>query len=208
MSAIHNLSPFFRLRLVLVSCILIVAVVLFFKRNDAPSSSEETASHDGGAELSPQPESEPAAKIERRADLLVWEKAVDEIIRTNENPDQVFSHLLQLVRTSPGPAQGVIAKHLSNLATDENFPQILPFLKDQSMHRRFHVVLAAELLNRKNSIKLPTLLDIAKTEWHPFREKAMTFLCQLTQKDAGDNWDQWSMIVDQILQEENKASAP
>jgi hypothetical protein len=180
--------------------------VSYLKRNQTSEPSPGTALPSSGSDRERDSRTAVSVEITRTADLLPWERAVDEIIRTNENPDVIFSKLLQLVQKAPGPAQGIIARHLSNLATDENFAALIPLFKDQTLHPRFHVIVAAELLNRKNSIKLPGLLDIASSEWHPFQAKAMNFLCQLTHQDVGENWDQWRSIIHQILQQENPAN--
>lgn len=140
-------------------------------------------------------------KLSRDKTLLPWEKAVDEILSSTDDPGAVFSKLAGLVKESPIPAQGMIARHLVNLATDENFAEILPLLTDRTLNGRLHVLLGAELMNRTNAIKLPALLDIASCEWHPFREKALTFLCQLTRQDAGQDWAEWRKIIAGTLAE-------
>jgi hypothetical protein len=182
--------------------LIICLVVEFLDLNQKSPQPNDPSPGNDNTDAPAQAASQFPAKIGKSSEILAWEKAVDEIITSTEDPDKVLTRMVALVKESPGPAQGVIARHLVNLATDENYPEILPLMTDRSLNRRLHVLLAAELMNRKDAIKLPGLLQIASLEWHPFREKALNFLCQLTQQDAGEDWAAWKNIVNKALEQE------
>ncbi|NBT57759.1 hypothetical protein EBT16_03140, partial [bacterium] len=62
------------------------------------------------------------------------------------------------------------------LADEGAFEEAFALMDERSLSSKFHKTIAAELLNQRDGIKLPGLLKLASSEWHPFRSKALSLL--------------------------------
>jgi hypothetical protein len=61
-----------------------------------------------------------------------------------------------------------------------------------------------DLLNRRNTLKLPMLLAIASNTDHPLAGQAKDMLELFLQTDYGTNWNQWSDAVTTWLQQNSQ----
>lgn len=60
-------------------------------------------------------------------------------------------------------------------------------------------VLFADLMDRPDELRLPTLMTIARNSSHPYAEAARTNLDLLLGKDYGQDWPKWEAAVRQKL---------
>lgn len=62
-------------------------------------------------------------------------------------------------------------------------------------------VLLDDVLNRPNSLKLPALLEVARSAQHPKAAEAKDFLELFLEEDYGADWDKWQAGMEQWLKE-------
>ncbi|MEI6714294.1 MAG: hypothetical protein WCO60_11115 [Verrucomicrobiota bacterium] len=185
---------------------LLLLIYLIGPAGDVEKAKPELLRAQDGAKVSAPAVSGDTQKaiLNTSAEISPWEKALSDAIDSSEDHSVICAKLIEMLKTASAPAQGVIAKHITNLANDTDFEKLIPYLSDQSMGKTFHEVVAADLLNRPDAIKLPNLLKVASQSWHPLQQKSLEFLRILTQEDAGEDWAQWEVIVKQKL---NKPSS-
>lgn len=189
--------------------LLLALYVLFF--NEQPNTPQPTPALPPTAQSQTPPAEAPEAPkfpTLSQNQQLPWEDAVSAAIDSSKDPSHVFHQLIAILKDAPLAAQGVLAKHLTNVASDDDFLAILPYIGDRAMSKQFHTVIATDLLNRPDAIKLPALLQVASSEWHPLHAQCLTFLTALTQENAEDDWAKWKEIVAAKLAPKPPESTP
>jgi len=131
--------------------------------------------------------------------LPLWERKIDEALRSNAEPPAVAQLLLQQVPTMPGEGQAASARHIANLIPDKDYLTVLPYVQNTRLDPGFQEVIVAESLNRADSVKLPVLLAAARTPQHPMAEIAKSTLAFLLDADHGTDWGKWEAAVKQSL---------
>jgi hypothetical protein len=132
--------------------------------------------------------------------LPLWERKIDEALRSNAEPPAIAQLLLQQVPSMPGEGQAASARHIANLIPDKDYLTVLPYVQNTRLDPGFQEVMVAESLNRADSVKLPVLLAAARTPQHPMAEIAKSTLVFLLDADHGTDWAKWEAAVRQSLQ--------
>jgi hypothetical protein len=181
-----------------VLCALLAGGFYFFPSQPAPEI--PPARPENRLDLENQsPGSDAPLALSRAEELQPWERAVEKAILDSADTSSAFRALLPSLQSAPAAAQGVLAKHLTNLASDEDFASLIPPLFNRSLHSEFHRIIANDLLNRPDELKLPTLRDLIFTPWHPMREFAHEILVKLTLEDGEMDWGKWEEIIKNSL---------
>jgi len=146
---------------------------------------------------------EPTAKTEAApaAEVLpLWERKIDEALRSTAEPPAIAQLLLQQVPSMPGEGQAASARHIANLIPDNDYLTVLPYVQNTRLDPGFQEVIVAESLNRSDAVKLPVLLAAARTPQHPMAELAKSTLVFLLDADHGTDWAKWEAAVKQSLE--------
>ena len=88
---------------------------------------------------------------------------MDEILGAETDDTNKVKQLFAIFPNVPDEAKAEVAQHLSNLTSDADYAALGELLKDPKLPDATLDVLMADALNRPNSVKLPELLDVAKT---------------------------------------------
>jgi hypothetical protein len=139
--------------------------------------------------------------------LPLWERKIDEALRSNQEPAAIAQLLLQQVPTMPGEGQAASARHIANLIADQDYLKVLPYVQNTRLDKGFQEVIVAESLNRPDPVKLPVLLSAARTPDHPMAEIAKSTLAFLLDADHGTDWAKWEASVRQALEKQTAAAA-
>jgi hypothetical protein len=132
--------------------------------------------------------------------LPLWERKIDEALRSTAEPPAIAQLLLQQVPTMPGEGQAASARHIANLIPDSDYLTVLPYVQNTRLDPGFQEVMVAESLNRADSVKLPVLLAAARTPQHPMADIAKSTLAFLLDADHGTDWGKWESAVKQSLE--------
>ena len=128
-----------------------------------------------------------------------WEDKVDDILGSaNSDPDKA-RQMLEMFPQLPADGQEELARHLSNLVSDEDYGAMRAHLTNASLPEAVLDVLLGDVLNRPNSLKLPALLDVARTPQHPKAGEAKDFLELFLEEDYANDWDKWQAKMDEWL---------
>jgi hypothetical protein len=147
-----------------------------------------------------------------KAGLADWEVKIDSILRANpDNSDAANSAtaqmLINVLPTLPPDGQTEAAQHISNLLSDKDYSKVLPIIKNPTMPEDVLDVFVTDLMNRDDTVKLPTLLEIAKIPNHPHHEEAATDLEIFLDGDYGTDWAKWEAEMRKYLKKQAAENA-
>ncbi len=144
----------------------------------------------------------PTAAGRASANLITnWEQKVDHILEVEGEPDAKAKQMLEMFPQLPDDGQVEVARHLSNLVADEDYASLRQLLADPQLPEEVLDTLMTDVLNRPNGLKLPALLEVARTTGHPKAENAEEVLGLFLEVDYGDDWFKWEEKVQEWLNE-------
>lgn len=108
--------------------------------------------------------------------------------------------LLTLLPQLPIAAQTVAAQHIVNLLPDSAHAAFATQLTNASASAEVRAVIYADLLQRRNAIKLPWLLAMARSPGVSQAGEAARLLQATLREDHGANWNVWSERISAWLQ--------
>jgi hypothetical protein len=121
-----------------------------------------------------------------------WENKIDEVLRNQaESGDEKAKRILAVFPQMPLEGQIEAAQHIVNLLSDEEYAQVRPYVTNSATPPDVLDELISDLLNRPDSVKLPTLLDIARNPQHPEASDAKDILELYLEEDYGTDWAKW-----------------
>jgi hypothetical protein len=132
---------------------------------------------------------------------IQWEQGIENVLMAEFDTAQKAQKLLELYATLPAGGQVEAAQHLANLMPHTNFAGVAQIITNVLTSPDVIDVLAADLLNRPNKLKLPLLLEVARMPGHPWRNEAKQMVELYVQKDYGDDWGAWTHAVQKWLEE-------
>ena len=133
--------------------------------------------------------------------LAGWEDKVDEILGSDGPDPDKARQMLEMFPTLPEDGQEEVGRHLSNLVPDQDFGLMRTYLTNAELAENVLDVFLDDVLNRPNSLKLPALLDVARSTQHPKAAEAKDFLELFLEEDYGADWDKWQAGMEQWLKQ-------
>jgi hypothetical protein len=153
----------------------------------------------------PPPTIQDTAAAPNMLDSRTWEEKLEDVLLrgTDKGSDvnDKSDGILALMAAAPPEAQVELSQHLINMTQDDHYDGVAGLLTNAATQPAVSTVLMNDLLNRRNSLKLPMLLAIAENDDHPLKGQAKDMLELFIQTDYGTNWPQWSGAVDTWLQQ-------
>jgi len=148
----------------------------------------------------------------KAAALADWEVKIDNILRANPDNSEAANSataqtLINLLPTLSAEGQTEAAQHISNLLADKDYSRVLPIVKNASTPEDVLDVFVTDLMNRDDTVKLPTLLEIAKIANHPHHEEAATDLQIFLDEDYGTDWAKWDAKLKDYLKKQAAENA-
>lgn len=131
-----------------------------------------------------------------------WEERLDQILlddNTDENAKA--KQLLAMMPRLDEEAQLEVVQHVVNLIDDESYEGVTQILTNELTPESVLSVLMTDMMNRKNTLKLPTFLQLAKNEEHPLKGEAKDLLEFYVEEDFGADWPKWEAAVQKWLKE-------
>jgi len=131
--------------------------------------------------------------------LAGWQIALGDVIRSGASPaDQARSLLAQFPNLPPA-GQSQAAHHISNLLPDDSYGAWAGYLTNSSVSLEARNVIYADLLHRPNAIKLPLLVQLARSSPPPQAAEATQLLRATLREDYGSDWNAWQLRVEAWL---------
>jgi len=131
-----------------------------------------------------------------------WEKAINQLLDSDDENDKVAAELAALAPTMPLEGQVEAVQHMVNLLEDEHYALARNMLINPSLHPDLREVIFSDVIDRPNSVKLPVLVGLLGIYGHPLRAEAHSNLQVLLGSDLGDDPAVWSAPVQAFLAKE------
>ena len=140
----------------------------------------------------------PGAPGELTAD---WSAKLDDVLGSTDDESKKAEQLLGIWKNLPEDGQVEIMQHISNLLPDEKFSALAQTFTNAATPEAVLDIIMTDTLNRPNGLKLPVLLDVARTPGHPKAEEARDILEVFVDADHGTDWAKWEKAVKDWLKE-------
>jgi hypothetical protein len=128
-----------------------------------------------------------------------WQDQIGDILASDSDISNKCSDLLNLFPHLPEAGQIEAAHHLSNLTSDDNYAPLAKILIDPATSTNVDDVLMLDVINRPGTVKLPTLLEIARNPDHPESADARSKLAMYLEDDYGTDWSTWESKINDYL---------
>ncbi|MEO8353327.1 MAG: hypothetical protein ABI680_16485, partial [Chthoniobacteraceae bacterium] len=131
-----------------------------------------------------------------QAGELPWETTLRQVIATPGLTDsQIGKRLLDLLPALPVQAREAATEEAITRISNADYSLVIPTLTNPQTHSLTHAVLLTDLMERPDSIRLPTLLRIARTPQHPLAAHALDDLDGLLGQNFGTDWGRWDAAI-------------
>ncbi|HEX5219877.1 MAG TPA: hypothetical protein VFZ59_09940 [Verrucomicrobiae bacterium] len=127
-----------------------------------------------------------------------WQPVISQAIKSGATPADQAKNLMAQFPTLPPAGQFEAANHISNLLPDESYATWAGYLTNASIPQNVRGVIYADLQRRPNSIRLPTLLQVARSSSSQASDAAQ-LLRNTLGDDYGNNWNAWSARIQDWL---------
>ncbi|MCX6895730.1 MAG: hypothetical protein NTZ16_09590 [Verrucomicrobia bacterium] len=128
-----------------------------------------------------------------------WGDKVSDILAADTEIENKYKEMLKLYPDLPDDGKLEVAQHLNNLVPDDDYAQMGKILIDPKVPGPVAEAILFDLFNRPNSLKLPLMLQVARTPGHPAAEKAQADLALLLEEDHGTDWSKWEQTMQDYL---------
>jgi hypothetical protein len=131
--------------------------------------------------------------------VVNWQDQIGDILASDSDISNKCNDLLNLFPHMPEAGQIEAAHHLSNLTSDDNYAPLAKILIDPTTSSNVDDVLMLDVINRPGTVKLPTLLEIARNPDHPEAAEARSKLAMYLEDDYGTDWYLWQNKINDYL---------
>jgi len=131
--------------------------------------------------------------------LTNWDEHIENILHLDEAEKVVARRLLALLPQLPEEGRVEAIQHAVNLLDDEDYAPLQSVLTDVQQPAEVLDELIADLLNRKTSVMLPALLEVAKLPEHPNAEEARDYLELYLDENYENDWPFWERKLKEWL---------
>ena len=136
-----------------------------------------------------------------------WEKAINNLLGSDNENDQVAASLAAMVPTLPLEGQVEAVQHMVNLLDDEQYGLAQNMVLNPGLHPELSEVLFSDVIARPNRVKLPVLVMLMDSPGHPLQVEAHTSLQEVLGQDLGDAPTSWAQPVQDFLAREAAEAA-
>ena len=130
-----------------------------------------------------------------------WSEKLDDILGSADDEAKKADLLLAMWKRLPEDGQVETMQHISNLLPDEKFSALIPAFTNAATPEAVLDIIMTDALNRPNGMKLPALLEVARTPNHPKAEESRDILEVFVDHNYGEDWPKWEKAVQDWLKE-------
>lgn len=128
-----------------------------------------------------------------------WEMQADEILATPGTDADISRKLLELYPRVPADGQADLALEIATRTADAQHEQLAKLMTNSTTPEEVVEVLLTDLLDRPDAIRLPLLLEIARSKENPKSPDAHELLEALLGEDYGEDWAVWEKKIAEHL---------
>jgi hypothetical protein len=131
--------------------------------------------------------------------LAPWDAKIDEILASDATESEIGGKLLELYPSVPPEGQADLALEIAARTSNQDYGKLSNLMTNSITPEDVVEVLLTDLLDRPDTIRLPLLLDMARSKTNSKSEDAHDLLEALLGEDYGTDWNQWSKKISEWL---------
>ena len=120
-----------------------------------------------------------------------WQAQVSQVLISHRSPSDQGNTLVAMLPQTPAEGQVDVAQHASRLLPDASFASFGSQLTNAATSAAVRRVVFADLLSRPNSVKLPWLIEVARSPVDNQSGEALLILKSILREDYGTDWNAW-----------------
>ncbi|TSA41843.1 MAG: hypothetical protein D4R57_00130 [Verrucomicrobiales bacterium] len=120
-----------------------------------------------------------------------WQSQIGRVLISGGSASDQGNALLAMLPQTPAEGQVDVAQHAGRLLSDAAFASFGSQLTNASTPAVVRRVVFADLLTRPNSVKLPWLIEVAKSPVDNQSGEALLILKSILREDYGTDWNAW-----------------
>jgi hypothetical protein len=128
-----------------------------------------------------------------------WDAKIDEILASDAPESEIGKKLLELYPTVPPEGQADLALEIAARTANQDYGKLANIITNTTTTGEVVDVLLNDLLDRPDNLRLPLLLDMARSKGNAKSEDAHDLLEALLGEDYGEDWSQWSKKISEWL---------
>ena len=120
-----------------------------------------------------------------------WQAQVSQVLISGSSVVDQGNALLAMLPQTPAEGQVDVAQHAGRLLSDASFASFGSQLTNAATPAAVRRVVFADLLSRPNSVKLPWLIEVARSPVDNQSGEALLILKSILREDYGTDWNAW-----------------
>jgi hypothetical protein len=120
-----------------------------------------------------------------------WSGQLSSVLTSGNAPAAQGNTLLAMLPQTPAEGQVEVAQHAGRLLADASFAGFGSQLTNAATPAAVRRVVFADLLSRPNSVKLPWLIEVARSPVDNQSGEALLILKSILREDYGTDWNAW-----------------
>jgi hypothetical protein len=131
-----------------------------------------------------------------------WEVKLEKTVHSAYESEDIAARLISLFPSLPARGKQEAAQHLCDNVADETYAKMRSLTVDARLGVEVLEVFYTDLGNRDEKVRLPVLLEIAKTTRHPFRKEAAEELAFILDTEPGKDFSRMEAALNSYLKNE------
>lgn len=128
-----------------------------------------------------------------------WDGKIDQILAMDASEAEIGQKLLELYPAIPPAGQADLALEIAARTADADYSKLAAILTNSVTPADVVDVLVNDLLDRPDRLRLPLLLDLARSKDGAKAGEAKDLLEALVGQDYGEDWVLWSKKISEWL---------
>ena len=132
-----------------------------------------------------------------------WDEKFEEVFDSSMDTDKMAEKMLEIYPHLAPDKQKDAIEHILNLVPDEGFAPVGKILLNPKTPAEISDDIMNDMGNRPGVIRMPLILEVAKTPDHPKAAEAKELLELYIEpeEDLGNDWDKWEKAMKKYLEE-------
>lgn len=131
--------------------------------------------------------------------MEIWDKRVDAILESKGTDTEIADKLLELYPQVPTNGQADLILEIAPRVANTNYNRLSNLLTNSSSPEEVIETLLTDLIDRPDNVRLPLMLEMARSKENPKSEDAHDLLEVILGDDYGEDWELWSKKISEWI---------
>lgn len=175
-------------------------------QNSEAGQSTNTTAVDAGTPVSEESSKTPSvfrrrthSKTGEADPMEVWDKQIDAILESKGTDAEIADKLLALYPQLPTNSQADLFLEITPRVSNQDYSKLSTIVTNATTPEDVIDELLNDLIDRPDKLRMPVLLDLARTKDNPKSEDAHDLLEVILGEDYGEDWNTWSKKISEWI---------